>query len=342
MTRSRDTADTQDNNGGSVSPFVAGKNKILNGDFGIWQRGTTFNSIASGAFMADRWYQVQTGTMTINASQQTFTPGSAPVAGYEGKTFLRIARTAHSSGSLYIATKVEDVQTLAGQTVTLSYWARVASGTLTPNRVYVAQNFGTGGSAEVDNIGNASPTYTTTWTRYTQTFTIPSIAGKTVGPNSFLYGTIWEIAASPTTFTLDIWGVQLEAGSVATPFTTATGTIQGELAACQRYYWRAASGDGNTVFGSGWGWTGTTATLILYPKVTLRTKPTSVDFSGVVLQALPGGTTYAITSWPVDTGLIGFDAIATLPAVASGLTAGTNYRIFGSSSASYVGLSAEL
>jgi hypothetical protein len=61
-----------------------------------------------------------------------------------------------------------------------------------------------------------------------------SISGKTVGTSSFLEVT-FTLPNGAITPTIDFWGVQLEAGSVATPFTTATGTIQGELAACKRY-----------------------------------------------------------------------------------------------------------
>jgi len=65
----------------------AGKNKIINGDFGIWQRGTTFTNLTAGAYSADRWI-VQTSNNTIDVSRSTFTPGTAPVAGYES-SFLQ-------------------------------------------------------------------------------------------------------------------------------------------------------------------------------------------------------------------------------------------------------------
>jgi hypothetical protein len=58
------------------------------------------------------------------------------------------------------------------------------------------------------------------------------MSGKTIGANSFLDITLFGAINNA----LDIWGVQLEAGPVATPFRRNANSIQGELAACQRYY----------------------------------------------------------------------------------------------------------
>lgn len=209
--------------------FVAGKNKIINGDFGVWQRGTS--STASG-YLADR-FQYNAGTATsFSQSRQTFTPGAAPVAGYEGKFFWRgVVTTVGSETAWYLNNFIEDVQTLAGQTVTLSFWAK--ADTTRNVTMGINQNFGSGGSSVVGtDFGTKS--ITTSWTRLSFTATMPSISGKTIGTGSFLQ-VYWAITPA-SGMTIDIWGVQLEAGSVATPFTTATGTIQGELAACQRYY----------------------------------------------------------------------------------------------------------
>lgn len=249
-------------------------NAIINGGFDIWQRGTTFNNVASGAYIADRWLlSFKDAGITLNVSQQTFTPGSAPVAGYEGQYYLRLANTSFTTGNTYyLAQKVEDVRTFAGQTVTLSYWARVSSGTLTPSRVFLDQQFGSGGSAEVDNIGNAAPTYTTTWQRFTQTISVPSVAGKTIGAGSFLY-VLWQIVPNANV-TLDIWGVQLESGSTATDFRRNANSIQGELAACQRYYCkRKVSASGASGGSSG----DVYIVAVTFP-VQMRTTPTSVTW----------------------------------------------------------------
>jgi hypothetical protein len=64
---------------------------------------------------------------------------------------------------------------------------------------------------------------------------MPSVSGKTIGPNSSL-SVRMDSNAVNTTQTIDIWGIQLEAGSVVTAFTTNTANPQSELAACQRYY----------------------------------------------------------------------------------------------------------
>jgi hypothetical protein len=239
MTRSRDVADTQDNSGGVLSPFVAGKNRIINGDFGIWQRGTSI-SLSSGnqVYSADRWLVTSSfsaGSSTF--SQQTFTPGTAPVAGYEGQYFGRIT-CGSTATSFNLYQRIEDVRTFAGQTITVSFWAKSSA---TPQiQVYLAQGFGSGGSANVDYYAGAV-VLTSSWTRYSKTVNLSSLAGKTIGTSSILTVGFYYDSGAINSATVDIWGFQVEAGSVATPFQTATGTIQGELAACQRYYWRDTS-----------------------------------------------------------------------------------------------------
>ena len=230
MSRAQLTSTDQQNSGGPVSPFLAGKNKIINGDFGIWQRGTSFTNVGYGADRFTTAWSVAPTSATI--SRQTFTPGTAPVAGYEGQYFWRYAiTTVGSNTDFYLNQLIENVQTLAGQTATLSFWAKADSArTISANW---QQQFGSGGSSNVLGSGT-NFTLSTSWVRYTWTFQVPSLAGKTVGTNS-IFQIFWSfIPASGATF--DMWGVQLEAGPVATPFTTASGTLQGELALCQRYY----------------------------------------------------------------------------------------------------------
>jgi hypothetical protein len=217
--------------------YSAGKNKIINGDFGVWQRGTSFTPAASAyVFTADRMGVSRDGIgATVTVSRQAFTPGTAPVTGYEGQYFFRYAQTVAGTLGTYLTVcsqKIENVQTFANQSVTFSFWAK-ADATRTVSVGY-GQIFGSGGSGDVYGSLGSSITLTTSWVRYSVTGTIPSISGKTVGTGSFLE--LYISGAQNTAQTIDIWGVQLEQGSTATAFQTATGTIQGELAACQRYY----------------------------------------------------------------------------------------------------------
>ena len=221
MSRAQLTSTVEQNTGGAVAPFVAGKNKIINGDFGVWQRGTSGTRGTNTAlYVADRFWAQGDGSPTITVSQQTFTSGTAPVAGYEGTYFYRFNQSVAGSGSSYniaLGQNIEDVRIFAGQTVTYSLWIKgAASGNITP---VFSQNFGTGGSSAVYNYGLNSFPITTSWTKVSVTFSVPSIAGKTIGTGSSI--TMALYANQGITQTIDIWGVQLEAGSVATPFTTA-------------------------------------------------------------------------------------------------------------------------
>jgi hypothetical protein len=280
MSRAQLTSTDQQNSGGPVSPFVAGKNKIINGDFGISQRGTSFSTPTSGTYTLDRWCQGYNATgSTFTISQQTFTPGTAPVAGYESSSYLQLAvSSAGSSGTFrQLYTHLEDVRLFAGQTVTISFWAK--SSNSSPISIYLNQIFGSGGSSTIGNALGAIG-LTTSWARCTASITLPSISGKTIGTSSFLE-CLFDVGGGAGTWS--IWGVQLEAGPVATPFTTATGTLQGELAACQRYY-QQNRGQGTAYSSNGIGGSMT------FP-VQMRATPTMSIVNNQLRQTNSGSTT---------------------------------------------------
>ena len=320
---------------GSSVAYAAGKNKIINGDFGIWQRGTTFNAVANGTYTADRWQAGKDGTATINVSQQTFTPGTAPVAGYEGQYFLRFDVSAWTSSPVYLTHKIEDVRTFAGQTVTVSFWAKANSSTT--NDVLYLQDFGSGGSGAV--VSSSSITIGTSWARYSVTFAIPSISGKTVGTSSSLVFQILRFSAAKT---VDVWGVQVESGSTATAFQTATGTIQGELAACQRYYQLIASGtskvvsNGHYVSSSG-------IDSFNYLPVEMRTTPTISIVTGTsyYLSNSAGGGNDLLNSLTLAAESTTRIAFLFNNSEASG-TAGQGCRVMTNNAASFIAVQAEL
>ena len=318
--------------------FAAGKNKIINGDFNIWQRGTSTTVTANTtAFVSDRWRLNVDNALGGSAvvSRQAFTPGTAPVAGYEGNYFLRVANTAGTLASRYFWQTIEDVQTFAGQTVTLSFFAKASSATSID--VKYQQNFGSGGSSAVNGTFNSGTSLTTSWQRFTYSITLPSISGKTIGTSSYVY-VLFEWLNTVST-SIDIWGVQLEAGSSATSFQTATGTIQGELAACQRYYYRVENDATSSYVAMGTAATTTLAIVAVPLKTTMRVTPTAVDYSSIRLYDTASAS-IAITSATLQNGSP--NTVTVGLGVASGLTQYRPYYLFGNVLPSYIGFTAEL
>jgi len=354
-------SDINDTNGtinliGQTNNFYAGKNKIINGDFLVNQRN--FSSATTEGFGFDRWQdQLGGGTGTVTYSAQTFTPGTAPVSGYEGKNYLRCVTTGQSAAGTYtlIVQKIESVRTLAGQSATLSFWAKAASGTpkIVPEFI---QYFGTGGSpsASVTTIATAA-TLSTSWVRYSIPVTFPSISGKTFGTaGDCLELGLW--LSSGTTYnsrngslgiqsnTFDIWGVQLEAGSTATAFQTATGTIQGELAAAQRYYYRAGTNDSaiyaalsNAAFAQ----SSTTVIGAVALPVQMRIAPSSIDYSAVGYRQTSGAI-IGVTSVTLDTSQTSATVGNVYGTVSSTTASLPGFLAKNNNAAGYLGFSAEL
>jgi hypothetical protein len=141
--------------------------------------------------------------------------------------------------------------------------------------------------------------------------------------------------------TFQIWGWQVEAGSTATPFQTASGSIGGELALCQRYFYRLANGN-NAPLGIANFVNATTAWGCVFFPVTMRTAPTLTAASGtnyylsyfgsvVNFNTLTNGNGYITTT----TGQVGVNSL-------SGNTAGYATSLITSNAATTVDWSSEL
>jgi hypothetical protein len=282
-------------------------NAIINGAFEINQRNFT-SSTVSNAMGFDRFrFNYTSGTTTYSA--ETFTLGSAPVAGYEARNFARLAVTGQTgtNANSILRQPIESVRTFAGQTVNVSFWAKANTGT--PSlAVELTQNFGSGGSPSADvNAYAGKITLSTSWTRYSLSVAVPSISGKTIGTdsNDSLLFTIWVSAGSDfnartgtlglQNATFDFWGVQVEAGSTATPFRRNANSIQGELAACQRYFYRL--GSEHNSFGSGSFADSLNSYHQVRMLVPMRTSPT-ISFSavGTFKHAVPGVVDVTLTN----------------------------------------------
>jgi len=209
------------------------KNLIINGGFDVWQRGTS-GSGSYGFPSADRW-KINASGGTVNTSRQAFTDGQTDVPG-NPRYFFRMDTTSGNNNA-GIHQPVEDVRLLAGREVTLSFWAK---GTNPGGGSFLSswiQDFGTGGSSNVETEMGNNIVVTSSWQKFTITNTLPSVTGKTIGDGSFTWA---EVLRQPSTDTstdawqVDIANVQLELGSVATEFEHRS--YGEELALCQRYY----------------------------------------------------------------------------------------------------------
>ena len=298
---------------GSSALLPAGlgfRNMVINGGFDVWQRGTSFSNPASGTgFTADRFFPVYDGSgATRTISQGQFDPylsgasiTAAPPTGTSPTYFLRWNQSVAGTGATYniLYHRIENVRLLAGQQVSLSFYAKAGSN-LTMPTIDIEQQFGSGGSpsANVYTTVTSSIAVTTSWQRFTYTFTVPSAAGKVIGTDAnSSYTSIRLWLPINATFTFDIWGLQVERNYQPTPFEQRPYGV--ELQLCQRYFERIDDAKFGNMMSGYSGFNGAVYVAVMKIRTTQRMKGTvavSASTNGAVYNTA-NQTSYNVGSW---------------------------------------------
>jgi hypothetical protein len=230
-------------NASSVSG-INRKNYLINGNFDVWQRGTSETGRTSSGYAADRWMINPSGG-SVDSSRETFTVGQTDVPN-NPEYFYRFENTV-ANDNVGLWQKIEGVETFSGQTITLSFYAKYTTNKPTNLFIDINQDFGSSGSSDVStSVFDDTNPYTTSWQKFTYTVNVPSISGKTIGTGDNI--AIRFGNRTNETFDFDIAQVQVEVGSVATDFEYRH--IGEELALCHRYYQYSNTGSRYVINGS--------------------------------------------------------------------------------------------
>ena len=325
-------------------------NPVLNSAMQIWQRGTSIAIAAStsyiSGFTSDRW---QTGTganQAITVSRQLVSDSTnLPFVQYCSRYQRNSGQT--GTGTLTLAQSFESANSVAyaGKTVTFSFYARAGANYSAASSALIYQLYtGTGTDQNIFSGAytgavaaiNNTATLTTTWQRFTATATLATNTNELA--IQFLYVPVGTAGANDY---FEVTGVQIDIGSVALPFRTYAGTLQGELAACQRYFQSYGGEQAYNKLSSGFSATTTAFVTVVQFPVKMRTAPSfslvgnwQISNSNVAF-AITGSTLSALQQSSQNAFLIF--------AVASGLVAGGGYYVeANNSTASLAQFSAEL
>lgn len=285
--------------------YAAGKNKILNGDFTIAQRGTSFTASNNNddAYVLDRWYILSDGNDVIDVTQST----EAPINGLY--SIALDVETINKKFGIAQIIEQKDLTNLIGNTCTFSFKAKVSSITKLDNvKCAIVAWSGTADTVTSDiisawNVEGTNPTLianatyentpanlnvTTSWATYSVSAAIDTASTKNV--IVFIWSDVTDTTLGDFLYITD---AQLEKGSIGTPFSRAGGTIQGELAAAQRYYWRNKAENNESVFAVGCANASTNAIAAVPFPVTMRVVP---SFSYASIQLYEPGYAGALTA----------------------------------------------
>ena len=336
---------------GVFSQNSMARQAIMNGNFDVWQRGTSVAlADVTTTFQADRWLDFTTkdgGTLpTLTRSRQIITSGGVPNAFYCSRLASNGAGTSLGVNSYHqFAQRIEHGTRMlcgASKTVTVSFYAK---SDITNKKIGISlqQNYGTGGSpSTAETIAGTSFTLTSSWTKYTYTFTTNTLSGKTFGTanDDMVIVNFWHIWGDTigdafgltgaetyvgSGFT-DIAQVQLCAGDVALPFQPKS--FEEELRACMRYC-QSRSVAGYEGLGQGNAGSTTVAYIQIPFYTEMRISPALTATAADWRLFDSAGTGYDLTAIAIETGTDSKYIGAVLATVASGLTAFKPYFMGG-------------
>lgn len=283
------------------------RNKIINGGFEIAQRGTPFNTTGSTPkYTLDRWLVACTTGLSCIALRQE-NPAGSIVGPYRGQ----FAFTGTGPANSYVSTRIEGVETITGK-ATLSFYA--ADSAATSVSLQIIQHFGTGGSAAVETaLGSVAIDGNLFSTKRSVLIDIPSLVGKTIGPNNYLEVRFYTTIPDAHQFYLArVSLVEGDATAEDDPFSPRH--IQQELALCQRYT-RPIQGimNGYGVTGQFVGHSVQIPPMRTTPTVTQKTDPTASNCASIVINPT-NINTVEFTANVIASGAYKFDTRANLDA----------------------------
>jgi hypothetical protein len=207
---------------------ISGSNLLINGNMEIAQRGSSQTTAGYGSI--DRFVLSLSGA-TATMSQESFTIGQTDVAGSDKYLKLDVT-TGNNNSGIYYRVEAKDAFPAINKQVTLSYYAK---GTSPTNGLEVAIGWYDGST--LSSYASTTVTLTSTWTKYTHTFDVPSISGLTLTNAAAYLEVHWGQADTDTgtaAYEVNLAQAKLEIGDTATPFEHRS--YGDELARCQRYY----------------------------------------------------------------------------------------------------------
>jgi hypothetical protein len=329
------------------STNMAGKNTCLNSNMSIWSRGTSFASSGTYFYTADRW-GVDGGTTGRTISRQaTSDTTNLPFIQYCVRVQRNLADVATTR--IRILQPYESVNTIpmAGKTITVSWYARAGANYSAASGALGITLYAGTGTDENPRTGsytgqtlpiNTSVTLTTTWQRFTQTV---ALAATVTEITPMLYADWVGVAGAADYF--EFTGFQIEIAASASAYSPNAATIQGELAACQRYYIRLNAGNTGIASTFGMGYAGSTTSARIFVPLPVPMRRTgsnylTLDYSSVRMQ--DDNTSYTVGTLSLPNYQNGGNGQIVL-ATSTGMT---QYRPMelDTTNGGYVGFSAEL